>query len=623
MRRRFWEKVLRAVDEAGTTAQLRTQLKIVYEAVRDSADDPLGTVIPGDYIYDQVSNDMMRSGVLLREIDEIIRKQHDGSDDGKLRSGLCALIFLTSKLSREPGSDVGIRATPDMLADLLVEDLTADSTELRKRIPDLLNGLVQSGELMQVESEYRLQTRESSAWDAAYREKQSRIFNDAQRMADLRTDILREECAKQLKSVKLVQGKCKESRKIETHFTEDAPKPSGQTIPVWIRDGWSVNEKTVISEARAAGTDSPLLSVYIQRRAAEELKKTLAAHKAAEETLQTKGIPTSNEGKEARQSMQTRLDAAKTALDSLLTDIFGGTRVIQGGGNEVAGMLLSAKVQDAAEDSLVRMYPQFDMADDPRWGKVFDRAKKGDGNALDAIGYTGDIDKNAVCGEILNYITAGKKGNEIRKHFEDLPYGWPQDAIEGALLALLATGHIRASLNGTSLEATELERTKIHTADFRVEIATVSAKQRIAVRKLYQAAGVGCKSNEEATKAAVFVKEMLSRAENAGGDAPLPAKPATTELEDIGNLVGNEQVIALYDKQAELTKQAEEWSKTAELGKKRLPRWQSLQELIKHADGMKVVEEVKPQVDAIVEQRSLLSSTDPVPPLCKWGLTRR
>ena len=617
VRRRFWEKVLRAVDKAGTTGQLRTQLRIVYEAVRDSADAPLGTVIPGDYLYDQVSTNMIQTGVLLREIDEIVRKQRDGSDDGILRSRLCALIFLISKLSREPGSDVGVRATPDALADLLVEDLKAGSTELRKRIPGLLDGLVQGGELMQVDSEYRLQTRESSAWDAAYREKQSRIFNDPQRMADLRSDMLREECGKQLQGMKLLHGKSKEPRKIETHFTEDAPKPSGQTIPVWILDGWSVTEKTVLSEARAAGTDSPLIAVYIQRRAAEDLKKTLSAHKAAEETLQTKGIPTSNEGKEARQSMQTRLEAAETSLESILADIFGGTRVIQGGGNEVAGMLLAEKVKDAAQDSLVRMYPQFDMADDARWGRVVERAKKGDGNALEAIDHTSDIDKHPVCNEVLNFITAGKKGSDIRKHFEDVPYGWPQDAIDGALLALLATGHIRASLNGKSLEVTELERTKIRSTDFRVEIATVSAKQRIAVRKLFQAAGVGCKPNEEATKAPAFVAEMLRRADEAGGDPPLPARPNAKELEDIGNLVGNEQVIALFDKQEELAKQAEEWSKTAELAKKRLPRWKSMQELLQHAEGMQVVEEVTPQVDAIVEQRSLLNSTDPVPPLCK------
>ena len=617
VRRRFWEKVLRAVDKAGTAGQLRTQLRIVYEAVRDTADAPLGTVIPGDFLYDQVSTNMIQTGVLLREIDEIVRKQRDGTDDGTLRSRLCALIFLISKLSREPGSDVGIRATPDMLADLLVEDLKAGSTELRKRIPELLNALVQGGELMQVDSEYRLQTRESSAWDSAYREKESRILNDPQQIADLRGDRLREECGEQLKGIKPLHGKSRAPRRIELHFTQDAPKPSGQTIPVWIRDGWNVNEKTVLSEARADGTDSPLISVYIQRRAAEELKKTLASHKAAELTLQTKGDPTTREGIEAKQSMQTRLETAKTGLESILADIFGGARVIQGGGNEVTGMLLSEKVKDAAQDSLVRMYPQFDMADDPRWERVVERAKKGDGSALEAIDYTGEIDRHPVCGEVLSYIAAGKKGGDIRKNFEGIPYGWGKDAIEGALFALLATGHLRATVNGNAVEVGQLERAKIGSTDFRVERATVSAKQGIAVRKLYQTAGIACKSNEEAAKASAFVAEMLRRAGEAGGDPPLPATPNMKELEDIGNLVGNEQVIALFDKQDELVKQAEEWSQTAELAKKRRPRWESLQELLKHAEGMQVVEEVKPQVNAIVEQRSLLGSPDPVPPLCK------
>jgi hypothetical protein len=37
VRRRFWEKVLRNVDVSGTTAQLRTQLMIVFEAARATA----------------------------------------------------------------------------------------------------------------------------------------------------------------------------------------------------------------------------------------------------------------------------------------------------------------------------------------------------------------------------------------------------------------------------------------------------------------------------------------------------------------------------------------------------------------------------------------------------------
>jgi hypothetical protein len=80
VRRRFWEQALRAVDAPGTTAQLRTQLRIVYDAVRETADGSLGTVVPADFIFEQLQPDLLRTGVLLREIDETISKLDDGFD---------------------------------------------------------------------------------------------------------------------------------------------------------------------------------------------------------------------------------------------------------------------------------------------------------------------------------------------------------------------------------------------------------------------------------------------------------------------------------------------------------------------------------------------------------------
>ena len=41
-----------------------------------------------------------------------------------------------------------------------------------------------------------------------------------------------------------------------------------------------VDEKSVVTEAQKAGTDSPLVFVYIPRRAHEDLKKTIASLKA-------------------------------------------------------------------------------------------------------------------------------------------------------------------------------------------------------------------------------------------------------------------------------------------------------------------------------------------------------
>ena len=80
-RRRFWERVLRAVDEAGTQSQLRTQLKVVDEAVKATADDPLGTVVAGDFIYDDLRSDLLRTGVLANDIDTRIERLREEEND--------------------------------------------------------------------------------------------------------------------------------------------------------------------------------------------------------------------------------------------------------------------------------------------------------------------------------------------------------------------------------------------------------------------------------------------------------------------------------------------------------------------------------------------------------------
>ena len=67
VRRRFWEHTLRAVDRAGTAGQLRTQLRIVYDAIRRTADHPVGTVVPADFLFEELSASLLQSGVLLRE----------------------------------------------------------------------------------------------------------------------------------------------------------------------------------------------------------------------------------------------------------------------------------------------------------------------------------------------------------------------------------------------------------------------------------------------------------------------------------------------------------------------------------------------------------------------------
>ena len=165
VRRRFWEKVLHSVDSTGTNAQMRTQLRVVHEACCACANAELGAVVPGDFLYDQIANDLVTSGEMQKRFQEIIEQQKT-KPDGALRSRICALVFLINKLPREHGTDLGVRAEPEHLADLLSDNLVTGSTALRQQLPGLLDVLEQDGVLMKVDDEYRLQTtegRQSSA----------------------------------------------------------------------------------------------------------------------------------------------------------------------------------------------------------------------------------------------------------------------------------------------------------------------------------------------------------------------------------------------------------------------------------------------------------------------------
>ena len=75
MRRRFWELVLHSCDPSGTAAQMRTQLRVTHEACRLVADQPVGTIIPVDFIYDQQANELVISGELQKRFQEIIEEQ--------------------------------------------------------------------------------------------------------------------------------------------------------------------------------------------------------------------------------------------------------------------------------------------------------------------------------------------------------------------------------------------------------------------------------------------------------------------------------------------------------------------------------------------------------------------
>ncbi|HEY4933145.1 MAG TPA: BREX system P-loop protein BrxC [Terriglobales bacterium] len=615
-RRRFWEKVLRNTDHSGTKAQLRSQLQIVFEATRQTAAAFLGTVVPADFIYDQISTDLINSGELEREYNEIILKQRDGTKDGDLRSSLCALIFLIGKLPRTPGADDGVLANAETLVDLLVSDLKNDRPKLEQQVPKLLKQLVDAGQLMAVESEYRLQTREGVLWTHDFNRRRAAVLNDDQRINSKRAELLRDGAKQALKPVSLQQGTSRQSRKLHDELSSSRPTSSSDEVTLWIRDGWSDEDKSVLNDARAAGVNSPLLFGFLPRLHHEELRQAIASHVAAQETLDAHGPAATPEAIEARKAVKTHLEVARLRIQEFLGHVIGGAKVFLGGGQEANGIELADKVQDSANSALERLFPQFSEADHANWGQVVTRARAGDVGALSQVGYPGDVTKHPVCRRVLDLIGAGKKGKDVQEHFRSAPFGWPKDAIDGALFVMLVAGNLRATINGQPAQAS-LPQNQLGVASFYVDVPPLNVQQRLDLKALFQKIGITTQNGKESEAAAQFLQKLLALAESAGGGAPRPESPGTQEVRALQMLSGNAQLLKIHEQNDDLTAKLAAWKKNADAIAKRWPVWERLLDFHNFATGLPEAEAGAKSIAAITDSRTLLADPDPAPELTK------
>ncbi|HEX5370776.1 MAG TPA: BREX system P-loop protein BrxC, partial [Dehalococcoidia bacterium] len=616
VRRRFWEHCFRAVDAAGTHSQLRSQLRIIHDAVARISDRNLGATVPGDDLFEALAPEMVNTGVLLREINErIINLSKDHTEEGQIARRICGLVFLISRLPREAGADIGVRASKEHIADLLIDDLLADNGKLRSTVEAVLEELSASGALMTVGDEYRLQTKEGAEWDAEFRRRQGKLANDDADIQIRRDQQIYAEADRVIRTVKVVQGAAKEARQVVISREQTPPTSNGESVPLWIRDGWSASERELLDAARTAGTDSPTVFVFLPRQSADELRKLIVDAEAAQQTIDAKGTPTTREGEEAKHSMESRRNATVRQRDELIKQIVANAKVFQGGGSELLQATLEDRVREATNAALVRLFPRFKEADSAAWETVIKRAKEGADQPLQPVGHTVATEEHAVCKAVLSTIGSGKVGVEIRKALRGSPYGWPQDAIDAALIALHRTQHISATLNGTVLAPGQLDQNKISKAEFRVEKITLTVTDKLAIRKVFLALGVSCKAGEELAKAPAFLEQLAALGRATGGDAPLPAPASTTDIEDIRARVGNDQLAAIREKATDIEKRIDEWTRTKALIDSRRPTWELVDRLAKHATGLSDATDVLNQVDAVRTQRLLLEPTDPVAPL--------
>lgn len=611
-RRRFWESVLRQAD-AGRAGQLRSQLRIVHEANRAVAEKPIGIVVGADFLYKDKNDDLNGAGLLLKETQRLIHEQ--GQQD-PLRGRVLGLIHLISLLPTSGPGDIGVRATADHLVDLLVEDLAHDGAALRQEMPGVLAALAEEGILQQDGDEYRLQTSAGRAWDEAFRRHHAQITDSE--VGTTRDVLLRGEVEKALPA-SVLQGRSKVARRLALDTDASAPQTT-DTIPVWLRSEWDDGTSAKLFEdlARGLGVDSSVVLLHLPRLQAQAFASALRSQMAAQRVLDQQGFPQDDEGKQARRAMETRLSRSQAQVRDLATEILSKASVQLGGGAIPSGTALRDRIENAAQSAATRLFAKFDVADDARWPQVIDRIKKGSGaDALKVLGYDADPDQHPVVREVLGRIGgASTAANDVERAVLSHPFGWPRDALMGAIGILLDNGLIRATINGSEATAAQiLSQTRLGTVNLRRESTVLKAAEKVAARSLLNKLGVQADNENLAQAAEQAVNELVSRAELISGPAPLPEVAVPAVIQQIKGVSGNERVHALLAAKTELTEFGELLEKLQGRRSARLNILETARGLSAAAIGLEEASEARARLESFENTRELLAETDQISPV--------
>lgn len=607
--RKFWYKVLQVVDVAGTSGQLRNLLRLVDDSLKSIAEKEVGYIVPADFIFTQTRSHLIQSGLLLNETSNLIQGKKAKGGDEEIKGRILSAVFLLDQIIPS-NPEAGLKSNETTIADLLIDNLNEHSAPFRVKIKELIQQLVEEKVLMPINDEFKLQTKIGAEWEQEFTKQYIKINSSGDdKIQMLRKERIIAHFKAKSSGIIITQGISRTVRDFDL-WDKDTMPNTDHRLNLWIRDGWFENETTVLDEIRAAGNNTPLAYAFVKKFRDSDLRSEIIKYLAAELTINAMGLPSTPEGEQAKKSMETRQLQAKAAIQDLIEKICNETVVYLAGGTTVQAGNLKESIQEALNSIADRQFPDYrGKADFPNWGQALTKALAGNPDALSAISYSGDVDRHPVAVEILRFMgNSTKTGKDIRNQFMKAPYGWPQDAIDTMLIMLNNLQHISTSEN-------DLKVAKINQATFRKEIHVLGAKDKIAIRKLFQDAGITCPPNKDLFP---YSNEYLNRlkklAEQISGDSPRPEPVNIDFIREIENKEGNERLLDILQQKEELSTRYNEWNEKSKLVIEREPLWFLLMELTNHAPDDPEFEPLKAETYAIRDNRLILHDPDPIQP---------
>ncbi len=604
-RRRLWVEIMRALDPTRLGSTLRNQLSSTLDAARAYADKPLGYAVPADFLYGQVASEASNVGLLQAETKARIDTLQAGGEDDRLKARVLSLVYMLSQISGE--ADVhGVRAQADAIADLMVVNL-AGEPELRPRVKTALEALAEDGAILEVAGAWRIQTKESADWEKAFRDAERREMADIAATTRDRRDVLVRALDDALAGVSnIAQGLAKESRRIVRLAPEDKEPADG--VPFRLHSGWDEALEAVERAVAAAPPTDPSVHVLIPPLDTNELTRALAARRAAEHVLQVRGVVSTDAGREARQAMLGRRDRGEDDARTIVRDAVRKAKVLQAGGALVTGGLADA-VKAAAAKSIVRRYREFAVADHAGWGRAYERAQRNDPDALKSVDHSGPPEAHPVAKALLAELGPGRKGADLRRKFDEPPYGWPKDAVDAVLVALANASFLRVTgEDGKPAILTDLPRAKIGVCTFRSETTVVGITDRLAVRGLLNEVGLPFTPNQEHLVLSGLLERLEQLAKGSGDVAPAPAPQPVPDLAALRSVSDNDLLVKLAAAAPTLKAAIGGWRVAGAAIADRLPRWRLAERLVRLGAA-----DQDADLDAIRASRGLLAEPDPAP----------
>ena len=120
--RKLWNKVLQVIDVAGTSGQLRNQLRIIDDSLKSIADLEVGQIVPADFIFNQNQTQLIQSGLLLNDTSNLIQERKAKGGDAEIEGRILSAVFLLDQITSNI-PDTGIKSNENTIADLLIDNL--------------------------------------------------------------------------------------------------------------------------------------------------------------------------------------------------------------------------------------------------------------------------------------------------------------------------------------------------------------------------------------------------------------------------------------------------------------------------------------------------------------------